>query len=126
MGSLNGALSELLVSTSPDSGFGKFLIVLRRDATGVDVLRGLSLKRIGERAAEATLTNNGELTDVLGDLFGLDIRRTSNEARAGCGTGFRARTTPGRQPGAGGPSCRWRVALSESHSRRQDRAAAKQ
>ena len=60
-------------STSPESTFVKFLVVLRRDATGVDILRGLSLKRIGEGAAESTLATGAELTDVLGDLFGLDV-----------------------------------------------------
>ena len=69
------------LSTSPDSWFVKYLVVQRRDATGVDVLRGLSLTRVGERAAASTLTTNDELNDVLHDLFGLDIRHTRKEAR---------------------------------------------
>ncbi len=68
-------------STSPDSGFVKVLTVQRRDATGVDVLRGLSLTRIGEGAGESTLTTKGELTDALGDLFGLDVGHVSEQAR---------------------------------------------
>jgi N-hydroxyarylamine O-acetyltransferase len=69
------------LSTSPDSGFVKLLVVQRRDATGVDILRGLSLTRIGAGARASTLTTSAELTDVLGDLFALDIGKLSNEAR---------------------------------------------
>ena len=38
------------LSTSPESGFVKFLTAQRRDATGVDVLRGQTLLRIGADA----------------------------------------------------------------------------
>jgi len=68
-------------TTSPDSRFAKILLVQRRDATGVDVLRGRSLHRIGEGATESTLTSAAELTDVLGDVFGLDVGAISGEAR---------------------------------------------
>jgi N-hydroxyarylamine O-acetyltransferase len=69
------------LSTSPDSGFVRLLTVQRRDATGVDVLRGLSLIRIGDGARASTLTTNAELTDVLGDLFALDLGQIGNEVR---------------------------------------------
>jgi N-hydroxyarylamine O-acetyltransferase len=69
------------LSTSPDSGFVKLLAVQRRDATGVDILRGLSLTRIGDGARASTLTTSTELTDALGDLFALDIGKISNDAR---------------------------------------------
>jgi N-hydroxyarylamine O-acetyltransferase len=69
------------LSTSPDSGFVKLLTVQRRDATGVDILRGLSLRRIGDGARASTLTTTAELTDALGDLFALDVGKFDNEAR---------------------------------------------
>jgi arylamine N-acetyltransferase len=61
------------MSASPDSGFVRVLTAQRRDATGADILRGLILARIGEGAAESTLATRAELTDALGDLFGLDL-----------------------------------------------------
>jgi N-hydroxyarylamine O-acetyltransferase len=67
------------LSTSPDSGFVRVLTVQRRDATGVDVLRGLTLVRRGEGAASSTLATKAELADVLGDLFALDVGPTDGE-----------------------------------------------
>jgi N-hydroxyarylamine O-acetyltransferase len=61
------------LSTSPESGFVRVLTVQRRDATGVDILRGLTLKRVGAGAAEATIATPAELADALGDVFGLDL-----------------------------------------------------
>ena len=61
------------LSTSPDSGFVKVLTVFRRDATGVDVLRGLTRRRIGDGAAEATLTTQADLVEALADIFGIDV-----------------------------------------------------
>jgi arylamine N-acetyltransferase len=68
------------LSTSPESGFVRVLTAQRRDASGVDVLRGLSLKRIGGRASQRTLTTRAELTDVLGDHFRLDVSPVGNQA----------------------------------------------
>ena len=68
------------LSTSPDSGFVRVLTAQRRDGSGVDILRGLSLKRIGARASESTLTTRSELADVLTGLFGLDLASLSGEA----------------------------------------------
>jgi hypothetical protein len=61
------------LSTSPESGFVKVLTAQRRDATGVDVVRGRTLKRIGTGAFEGTLASLDELSAALGDLFGLDL-----------------------------------------------------
>ena len=61
------------LSTSPDSGFVRFLTTQRRDEAGVDILRGLTLKRLGDGAMDATLTTKAELVDALGDLFGIDV-----------------------------------------------------
>ena len=61
------------LSTSPDSGFVKVLSAFRRDATGVDVLRGLTLRRIGADATEATLATRAELVGALDEIFGIDV-----------------------------------------------------
>lgn len=62
-------------STAAESNFVKILTAQRRDATGVDILRGLTLQRIGEDASERTLTKASELGDALRDVFGLDVAR---------------------------------------------------
>lgn len=72
---------HLWLSTSPESGFVKTLAAQRRDAAGVDILRGLTLKRIGEHATESTLTTPTELADALADVFGLDAGRAGEHAR---------------------------------------------
>jgi arylamine N-acetyltransferase len=59
--------------TSPESGFVRLMTVQRRDATGVDVVRGLVLRRIGSGASEAVLETRTDLFDVLGDLFDLHL-----------------------------------------------------
>jgi arylamine N-acetyltransferase len=61
------------LSTAPESGFVRVLTVQRRDATGVDVLRGCVLQRIGAGATSVDLTTRGELEDALHDLFALDL-----------------------------------------------------
>ncbi|MFL6204349.1 MAG: arylamine N-acetyltransferase family protein [Acidimicrobiales bacterium] len=61
------------LSTAPESGFVRVLTVQRRDAAGVDVLRGCVLQRIGSGAAQADLTTGQELEDALTDLFGMDL-----------------------------------------------------
>ncbi|HEY8526500.1 MAG TPA: arylamine N-acetyltransferase [Acidimicrobiales bacterium] len=78
------------LSTSPESKFVRVLTAQRRDADGVDILRGLVLRRIGSgasdsagpeasaapasagaRPAEAVLASPTELADALGDVFGI-------------------------------------------------------
>jgi arylamine N-acetyltransferase len=68
------------LSTSPDSGFVRVLTVQRRDATGVDILRGLVLQRVGADTGERTLARRTELTEALGDLFRLDVRHVDEPA----------------------------------------------
>lgn len=67
------------LSTSEDSNFVKRLVVQRRDASGSDILRGLTLLRVGDGASTATLETLTELIDALEDVFGLD---TSDIGRA--------------------------------------------
>lgn len=69
------------LSTSPESGFVKVLTAQRRDATGVDILRGLTLIRLGEGASRATLETPAQLVDALGDVFGLDLAGHERQAR---------------------------------------------
>lgn len=61
------------LSTSPESGFVKVLSAQRRDATGVDILRGLTVKRVGAGASETTIEREPDLAACLGDLFGLPV-----------------------------------------------------
>lgn len=68
------------LSTSPDSGFVRVLTAQRRDAQGVDILRGLSLRRIGAGATESTLASRSELADVLGGVFRLGVADVSVRA----------------------------------------------
>jgi N-hydroxyarylamine O-acetyltransferase len=64
---------HIRLSTSPESGFVRTLSAQRRDSTGVDVLRGLTLRRQGVGESTRTLESRAELDDVLCDLFGLDL-----------------------------------------------------
>jgi arylamine N-acetyltransferase len=68
------------LSTSPESGFVKYLTVQRRDRDGVDALRGLSLRRIANDPAESTLTTRAELLETLHDRFGFDIDAIDDDA----------------------------------------------
>jgi len=70
------------LSTSPDSGFVRVLTAQRRDRNGVDILRGLVLQRVGDGAAETTLSTPVELAAALGDLFGLDLGPIDHPQRA--------------------------------------------
>lgn len=61
------------LSTSPDSGFVRVAAVLRRDASGVDVLRGLVLTRQGAGEHSVTLDSARDYYAALGDVFGLTL-----------------------------------------------------
>jgi hypothetical protein len=54
----------------------------RRDATGVDVIRGVVLARIGANASTADpITRQSEWFDVLADIFGLRFETSPPEYR---------------------------------------------
>lgn len=60
------------LSTSPESGFVQVAMAERRDATGVDVVRGLILARVGTKAFTAEpVTSKQEWFGLLADVFGL-------------------------------------------------------
>jgi arylamine N-acetyltransferase len=70
------------LSTSPESGFVQVAMAERRDATGVDVIRGLVLTRIGTNASTAEpLTDKQEWFDLLDDMFGLRFDASPAGAR---------------------------------------------
>lgn len=60
------------LSTSPDSGFVRVAMAERRDATGIDVIRGLVRTRIGDGAnADETYTRRQDWFAALADDFGI-------------------------------------------------------
>jgi N-hydroxyarylamine O-acetyltransferase len=68
------------LSTSPDSGFVRIPMAETRDATGVDVIRGLTLSRVGEGAATSEpLTRRDEWFSCLADVFSLRFETTPPE-----------------------------------------------
>jgi arylamine N-acetyltransferase len=76
------AAQHTALSTDPDSGFVRVFTAQLRDATGVTVVRGLLLKRIGDGASEEVLDTQTALADTLGDVFGLDLGTLSASTRA--------------------------------------------
>ncbi|HEX3461775.1 MAG TPA: arylamine N-acetyltransferase [Acidimicrobiales bacterium] len=69
------------LSTSPDSAFTLVAMAEHRDATGVDVLRGLLLTRIGDAAATSEpLTDRQDWFGALADLFDLRFDASPPEA----------------------------------------------
>ena len=70
------------LSTSPDSSFVQVAMAERRDATGVDVVRGLISMRIGADAHTAEpVMRRAEWFDLLADRFGLRLETSTPEAR---------------------------------------------
>lgn len=70
------------LSTSPESGFVRVPMAERRDASGVDVIRGLVLARVGADAFTGTpITGRSEWFEMLTDVFSLRFDRKSVEWR---------------------------------------------
>lgn len=68
------------LSTSPESGFVRTVTAQRRDAHGVDVVRGQVLKHVGATVGdEQVLATRTEWFDALGDLFGLTYPGVADE-----------------------------------------------
>jgi arylamine N-acetyltransferase len=60
------------LSTAPESGFVQVAMAERRDATGIDVIRGLVLSRIGANArSQEPLTKRADWFTALADVFDL-------------------------------------------------------
>jgi N-hydroxyarylamine O-acetyltransferase len=70
------------LSTAPESGFVRVATAQRRDATGVDILRGLTLTRVGAgRAPEEPLTDRDDWFAALADIFDLTFDELEPAAR---------------------------------------------
>jgi arylamine N-acetyltransferase len=62
------------LQSAPGSSFVKVLVAFRRDATGIDFLRGRVLKRVDDTGENATeLTTRADWYAGLGDVFGLTL-----------------------------------------------------
>ena len=70
------------METSPDSNFVKKFDVYRRDASGIDAMRGVVLKRRGaDGVTEREITDQKDWYEALADVFGLRLPGVSDEAR---------------------------------------------
>ena len=70
------------LSTSPESGFVRVPMAERRDATGVDVIRGVVLARVGAGAFTGEpITDRSEWFNVLADVFDLRFETATPEWR---------------------------------------------
>ncbi|MEU2118042.1 arylamine N-acetyltransferase [Streptomyces sp. NPDC016459] len=77
------AAEHARLSTSAESGFVRVLTAQRRDAKGVDVLRGRVLRRVGTGGMdEWTIASPDEWYDVLTGVFRLDLTDVAASARA--------------------------------------------
>ncbi|MEV4107521.1 arylamine N-acetyltransferase [Nonomuraea sp. NPDC049695] len=61
------------LTTSPESGFVRTAAILRRDAYGADILRGLVLSRLGGSAHSVTLDGAPDYFAALADIFLLPL-----------------------------------------------------
>ncbi|MFE3453446.1 arylamine N-acetyltransferase [Nonomuraea sp. NPDC059194] len=61
------------LSTSPTSGFVRTATLNRRDASGVDILRGLVLTRVGDDTTSTTLESETDYFAALADVFGIAL-----------------------------------------------------
>jgi len=69
------------LSTAPESPFLQVAMAERRDATGVDVIRGLVLTRIGDRAGSSEpFTGRADWFGVLAEVFDLRFDGSPPEA----------------------------------------------
>ncbi len=70
------------LSTSPDSSFAQTVTAQRRDATGVDVLRGKVLRRVEATiVSETVVDTRGEWFATLVEVFGLDLSAVPESSR---------------------------------------------
>jgi N-hydroxyarylamine O-acetyltransferase len=76
--SFDGAHRHL--STSPESGFVRYLTVQRRDADSAEMLRGLALRRLGESGFEGTIESKAEFLGCLVDRFHLGLDHVPADA----------------------------------------------
>jgi arylamine N-acetyltransferase len=71
------AVRHQWLSTSPDSGFVRVATAQRRDATGVDIVRGLVVTRVGDGSSPSEpLTDRHDWFAALADVFDLRFEAT--------------------------------------------------
>jgi hypothetical protein len=107
------------LSTAPEAGFVRVPMAERRDATGVDVIRGIALARVGANAhTTAPITDRSEWFEVLADIFDLPFDTARPEWRDRLWDGSSKHTEHGRHPNtevraslitAHGPRSRYQV-----------------
>lgn len=76
------ASAHQVLSTPPDGRFTRLLVVLRRDDTGADALRGIRLQRIGDGAFTRDLTSYGDWRTALEHLGVSLADATDDELRS--------------------------------------------
>jgi N-hydroxyarylamine O-acetyltransferase len=69
------------LATSSESHFARTVTAQRRDSTGVDILRGLVLKRLGSNASKAEFESSSEWFDMLADVFQLPLAAVTTDAK---------------------------------------------
>ncbi|MBO3744918.1 arylamine N-acetyltransferase [Streptosporangiaceae bacterium NEAU-GS5] len=69
------------LSTSPESGFVKLATVQRRDAGGVDSMRGLVLQRTTRTISMTTLDRPADYFSALADVYGLTLDDLTHDER---------------------------------------------
>ncbi len=70
------------LSTSPDSGFVKWVTIQHRDARGCDIMRGLTLFRVdGPRRTSRVVDDRDDWFTALGDVFGLTLLDATPQAK---------------------------------------------
>ncbi len=79
------------LATSPDSQFVRTVTAQRRDASGVDAMRGLVLKRIGDVSRRTDLLTSDEWYTALSEVFGLPLTHVSVEDRTTLWRGVKAK-----------------------------------
>jgi N-hydroxyarylamine O-acetyltransferase len=82
---------HVFLSTSPESGFVRTCVIQRRDATGLDELRGCVLRRIGDGGGPSrVLETQDEWFGAIADVFDLPLTDVDAGARAALWTRVRA------------------------------------
>lgn len=70
------------LSTSPESGFVQTMTMQRRDEGGIDILRGLVLKRVdSDGSTQRSLLQRADWFDVIRELFGVPFDDVSADDR---------------------------------------------
>ncbi|WP_433306969.1 arylamine N-acetyltransferase family protein [Actinoplanes sp. CA-030573] len=70
------------LETSPESGFVRTATAFRRDADGVDGLRGLTLTRWAEESVTRVLESETDYFTALADIYGLTLDDVTRPERA--------------------------------------------